>query len=292
MIERFGVARVLAAVQDPNPLVDGKGFQRLAQADIAVDVGLLEIEARRLNEPFFHVHALGRPLVTLKAAISLDGMIAAAAGESRWITGPSARRFAHWLRLSHDAVLVGAETVRRDDPRLTVRLAGTERSRLRVVLSHGLDLDPGARIFAKGSGGAPPARLYTAAEKGDGREQAFADRAEVVRVRRRGGHLDSREVLADLAGCGVQAVLVEGGGRTFSSFMEAGLADRAALFLAGRLLGARGGTALIEGQSAADPASGWKLTEPRQLALGRDLLLMGRLESPRPGTTESPCSPA
>jgi len=290
-LELHGVTRVVAAIQDPNPLVNGRGFERLRSAGIQVEVGLLEDDARRLNEPFLHRHLTGRPLVTLKAALSLDGMISAAGGESRWITGASARRFAHRLRLSHDAVLVGAGTVKRDDPSLTVRLAGRVRTRLRVVLSPGLDLNPRAKVFDPADVSSPRTRLYASARAPNSADERFGGRADVVRVAERDGRLDLRELLADLAAVGVQSVLVEGGGRTFATFLQAGLADRAALFLSGRLIGARGGTALLEGTSVAQPDQGWRLADPRQFALDRDVLLTGRLVLPRTDAEEARCSP-
>jgi diaminohydroxyphosphoribosylaminopyrimidine deaminase/5-amino-6-(5-phosphoribosylamino)uracil reductase len=288
---RHGVRRVVAALQDPNPLVDGQGFRQLREAGIRVEVGLLEEEARRLNETFLHGHLAGRPLVTLKAALSLDGMLAAASGESRWITGAPARRFGHRLRLRHDAVLVGAGTVRRDDPRLTVRLAAASRPRLRVVLAPELDIDPASRIFEREDVASPATRIYALSGAGVGREASFAGRAEVVRVAERNGSLDLAAVLADLMRCGVGSLMVEGGGRTLAHFVDAGIADRAAFFVARKLIGARGGTALLERESVREPAAGWRLIRPRQLALGRDLLLVGDLMPGGSGATEGACSP-
>ena len=273
----LGVRRVVASLQDPNPLVNGEGFRRLREAGIQVEVGLLQDEARRLNESFLHAHLAGRPLVTLKAATSLDGMLAAASGESRWITGAPARRFAHRLRLRHDAVLVGAGTIRRDDPQLTVRLPGASRPRLRVVLAPSLDLDPGCRVFEPEAGTGPLTRIYAAQSATPAQQRAFADRAELLHVAERDGSLDLAAVLADLMDYGVRSVLVEGGGRTIAGFLDAGLADRAALFQAGKWIGARGATPLLDTQCVTEPSAGWRLERPRQLALGADLLLMGDL---------------
>jgi len=274
---RLGIQRVVAALQDPNPLVDGEGFRRLRDAGIQVDVGLLEDDARRLNDSFLHAHVTGRPLVTLKAASSLDGMLAAAGGESRWITGAPARRFAHRLRLRHDAVLVGAGTVRRDDPQLTVRLPGAFRPPLRVLLAPRLDLDPDSQVFENEGGDGPWTRIYAAESASQEQERLFAKLASVVRVAEQNGSLDLNAVLADLMENGVRSLLVEGGGRTIAGFLGAGLADRAALFLAGKLIGARGGTPLLDGECVSEPAAGWRLERPRQLALGADLLLLGEL---------------
>jgi len=274
-IVQAGIGRVVAAVVDPNPLVDGKGFRCLRDAGVEVCVGVGEREARRLNAAFFHWQRTARPLVTVKAATTVDGVLSAAGGESRWITGPEARAFAHRLRLRHDAVLVGAETVRRDDPALTVRLPGAMASRLRVVLAPNGDLPDGARVLAGG-----PTRVYV---RDDLPEPAAiaGDAVTLVRVPCRGGRLDLLAVLADLGSLAVQSVLVEGGGRTIGAFVAAGLADEVALFVAPRLLGARGATPLLDLPAAPSPQGGWRLEIERQLGLGADRVLLARLRAAR-----------
>jgi diaminohydroxyphosphoribosylaminopyrimidine deaminase/5-amino-6-(5-phosphoribosylamino)uracil reductase len=276
LLAASGVRRVVAALQDPNPLVDGRGFDKLRTAGVQVEVGLLAEASHRLNEPFFHRHRTGRPLVTIKAAVSLDGLIAASGGHSRWITGPTARRFAHRLRLRHDAVLVGAKTLRRDDPRLTVRLAGIHAERVRAVLAPGLDVDPDSALFLPVQEGVPLPRIYAGKSASERRERRFEGRATVVRVEERDGSLNLDQVLVNLVRLDVQSVLVEGGARTIGAFLQAGLADRGALFVAPRLFGAAGATPLVDLPSVSEPALGWKLEQVQQIALDRDLLLLGR----------------
>jgi diaminohydroxyphosphoribosylaminopyrimidine deaminase/5-amino-6-(5-phosphoribosylamino)uracil reductase len=280
LIVRRGIRRVVASIQDPNPLVDGKGFDHLRQAGIDVEVGLLEEDARALNEPFFHWHRHGRPLVTVKAALSADGMLSADRGVSRWITGPLARRFAHRLRLVHDAILVGAETVRRDDPRLTVRLEDAVEMRHRVVVTRSLDLDPEAKIF---SAGGTPTRVYTTEGAAAERGARLAGRAEVVPIAEGEDGLSLEAVLEDLGSLGVQSLLVEGGGRTLSAFINGGLAQRAALFYAGKLLGARGGTPFLDEPTVSSPDAGWRVRQEQLVPLGSDLLVVGRLCRPGGG---------
>jgi len=264
-----GVTRVVAAHQDPNPLVDGRGFAALRAAGIRVDVGLLAREAAELNAPFLAVHGGGLPLVTLKAGMSLDGRIAAPAGRTRWITGPLARRFAHRLRLAHDALLVGAGTVRADDPELSVRLPGPPAPRLRVVLSARLDLDPRAAVF-RPLAGAPRTRVYTGPRASGATAEALGAVADVIRVSEDEGGLDLTSVLRDLVAVGVQSVLVEGGGRTHAAFLAARLARRVALFVAPTLLGSRGTTPLVDG-----PVAGLRISNRRIVPLGTDLLVLG-----------------
>jgi diaminohydroxyphosphoribosylaminopyrimidine deaminase/5-amino-6-(5-phosphoribosylamino)uracil reductase len=276
-VVKSGVGRVVASITDPNPLVNGKGFAILREAGIQVDTGLLEQPARWLNRTFLHWHVAGRPWVTLKAAVSVDGMLSALGGESKWITGPVARRFAHRLRFRHDAVLVGAGTVRRDDPRLTIRLEGTSAPRLRVVLSTDLGIDPSSRILDRNGAGSVT-RVYTSTEVDARRAATIAAKAEVRRVPLVDGKLDLLHVLSDLGHDGIQSVLVEGGAQTFASFLEGELAQEAAVFTAPRVIGARGGTPMVDGQAASRPTMGWRLSPVQGVPLGVDLLVLGRLE--------------
>jgi diaminohydroxyphosphoribosylaminopyrimidine deaminase/5-amino-6-(5-phosphoribosylamino)uracil reductase len=247
----------------------------LREAGIAVETGLLAAEAEALNEQFLHWHLQRMPLVTLKAALSMDGKLSADAGSSRWITGEPARRFAHRLRLRHDAILVGAGTVRQDDPRLTVRLPGVNVSRTRVVLSAGLEIDPKAKVFSEVSEETPATRLYSSSKSGS---RAFSGGAEIVTVARRRDGLDLEEVLADLAEQGIQSLLVEGGGVTFASFLKQKLAHRGAFFYSGKILGDRGATPLLPGPAVAEPAAGWSFQREKLLPLGDEILMLGRFE--------------
>ena len=274
-IRAAGIRRVVVGTGDPNPLVDGRGIGALQAAGIEVEVGVLEPACRRLNAPFLSWHERGRPFVTLKAAMSWDGQIAAAEGSSTWVTGEPARRHAHRMRLAHDAVLVGAGTIRRDDPRLTVRLPGLETSRQVAVLAEHLGIDAGAKIFASAG---PRPRVYAAEGASREAEAALSGVAQVVRVPAEETGLDLSAVLADLAGIGVQSVLVEGGGRTHAAFLAAGLADEVALFVAPRLLGAVGATPLLAGLTAPSPDRGWWLAALRAIPVGADLLVTARPE--------------
>ena len=274
MLVRAGVRRVVAPAQDPDPRVNGRGFARLRAAGVEVSTGVMADEAERLNAGFLRWHRTGRPLVTLKAAISLDGMLAARRGRSRWITGEAARRVAHGLRLRHDAVLVGAGTVRRDDPRLDVRLPGVRRSPMPVVLSRGLRIPARARVLGP-SGGRPRARIYTTEGAAGRRVEQLGAHADVVRLPGEAASLAA--VLDDLGACGVQSLLVEGGGRTAAAFLREGLVDEVALFVAPLLLGGTGGTPLLAGIGVDDPSRAWRLEHLRRIEIGDELLVVGRV---------------
>lgn len=228
-----GVARVVAAIEDPFPGIAGEGFRLLREAGVAIEVGLGAAEAGEINAGFLQRVKTGRPLVTLKLAASLDGRIATASGESRWITGPAARERAHALRASHDAILVGTGTVLPDDPELTCRLPGLgARSPLRVVLDRHLRLPPTAKAFA------PPCWVLTLA---DAAPELRARGVEVITVPD-----DLAATLDILGGRGLTRLLVEGGGRLAASLLKAGLVDRLVWMHAPMTIGGDGIPAIAE----------------------------------------------
>jgi diaminohydroxyphosphoribosylaminopyrimidine deaminase / 5-amino-6-(5-phosphoribosylamino)uracil reductase len=279
-IVRAGIGRVVAAIVDPNPVVNGRGLSALKAAGIAVTDGVLSAEARALNAPFLSTHERGRPWVTLKAAQSLDGRIAAASGRSTWVTGEASRRYAHRLRFRHDAICVGAGTVRRDDPSLTVRLPDVDAVRRRVVLAPRLGLDPAAKVFVRQRPEDPPTRVYVAAGCPEAEVARFRDVAELVPVAHSAAGFDLAAVLADLHGIGVQSVMVEGGGKTSGAFVNAGLVDDVVLFVADRLFGSSDATPVVDMSAASEPGKAWRFVRSATIPLGEDVVLVGRLEAP------------
>jgi len=273
-----GVARVVIAARDPNPLVAGRGIAALRRAGIAV-VLAPEVWRRRsesLNAKFAAWISTGRPYVLAKWAQTLDGRIASAAGESRWITGADARRRALALREEHDVVLVGAGTVEADDPRLTRRL-GWNRGAVphwRIVLDGRLRASPHARVF-RGPG---PRAIATALPADHPRARRL--RARGVEVwslpGRRRGRVDLAGLLAELAARGAASLMVEGGARTLWEFFSAGLVDAVAVFVAPRVLGGERALGAVGGKGfplAAAPA----LEDVRVEPVGSDLLITGRV---------------
>jgi diaminohydroxyphosphoribosylaminopyrimidine deaminase / 5-amino-6-(5-phosphoribosylamino)uracil reductase len=234
-----GVARVVSAHEDPDPRVAGRGHAMLRAAGVAVTTCVREAEARRLQAGFLSRVTRGRPMVTLKLAASLDGRIATASGESRWITGPAARRMVHAMRARHDAVMVGAGTVRADDPSLDVRGLGVARQPVRIVAAGRLDIAADGVLGRTAS--EVPVWLLHGPATASRREAWAATGARLIEIMPGpGGRPDAARMLAALGEAGLTRVFCEGGGTLASALLEAGLVDRIALFTAGLALGAEG----------------------------------------------------
>ncbi len=233
-----GIAHVVAAIEDPFPRVAGSGFAKLRAAGIAIDVGLCAEDASEVNAGFLCRVKHGRPLVTLKLATSLDGRIATASGESRWITGPAARERAHLLRATHDAVLVGTGTALADDPQLTCRLPGLEhRSPVRIVIDRRLRLPLTLRMFTEAR--QTPTWLATLATVDPARHAALAKAGvKIIRVAPDAAEgVDLPGLLQKLGDEGLTRLLVEGGGRLAASLLRAKLVDRLVWMRAPLLIG-------------------------------------------------------
>lgn len=262
---RAGVRRVVAAMRDPNPLVDGKGFERLAAAGITCEAGLLEGEAAALNPGFVNRMRHGRPYVRVKIGASLDGRTALASGESRWITGEAARADVQRLRARSSAVVTGVATVLADDPALTVRDIDIGRQPLRVVLDSRLRTPPTAQLLRA------PGRALIATTSTDAERQAALATAgaEVMVLSRADGRVDLPQLLLLLAQRGINEVLVEAGPRLAGAFMAQGLADELVLYIAPLLLGddGRGMFHLPHIQALADQI---KLDVVESRAVGSD----------------------
>ncbi|RYH08418.1 bifunctional diaminohydroxyphosphoribosylaminopyrimidine deaminase/5-amino-6-(5-phosphoribosylamino)uracil reductase RibD [Tropicimonas sp. IMCC6043] len=272
-----GVVRVVSALEDPDPRVAGRGHALLAAGGVAVTNGLRAEAARRANEGFLRRVTEGRPHLTLKLAVSVDGRIATATGESQWITGPEARRAVHGMRASHDAVLVGAGTARDDDPSLTIRGLGVTHQPVRIVASRRLDLPTEGRLF-NGMEDAPVWLCHGPAADGE-RQAAWAVQgARFLEVPvHHGRQLDPAEMLQALGAAGLTRVLCEGGGTLAASLLNAGLVDELVTFTAGLGLGAEGRPGLgAMGVDALAAAPRFRLERLR--AVGPDAMAVWRPE--------------
>jgi diaminohydroxyphosphoribosylaminopyrimidine deaminase / 5-amino-6-(5-phosphoribosylamino)uracil reductase len=266
-----GIARVVIPLIDPDPRVAGRGVAALEAAGLQVDRGCLEAEAAELNRGFFTRIAEGRPMVTLKLAHSLDGRIATASGESRWITGAAARREVHAARARADGVLVGAGTVRADDPRLDVRDLGLSGARpLRVVAGGRLRL-PARGHLAESARHMPLLICHDPrAEEGD-RAAWAATGADLLEIPcGADDRMDLRAMLAGLGARGLTRVFCEGGGQLAASLVSSGLADEIVTYAAGLVLGADGLPAVGPlGLGTLASAPRYRLTDVR--AVGADV---------------------
>ena len=262
--------RVFVGSRDPNLLVNGRGLARLRRAGVEVIPGVLRKECDALNAHWFRYITTGRPYVTLKAAITLDGKLATASGDARWVSGEASRAEAHRLRNRVDAVLVGAGTARADDPRLTTRLPGGRgRDPVRVVLDARLDLPPGLKLFHHRSR-APTLVAHLAGVAVPARR--LAEGVQFLACRERDGRVDLDDLLDRLAARGIAHLLVEGGAEVHRSFLEQGLADRVLLFVAPKLAGG-GARSWVAGPSVARMGDALALEELEARRLGDDLLV-------------------
>ena len=284
---RAGVRRVVVAAVDPNPRHAGQGLVRLREAGITVDSGVLEAESKRLNEAFNHwiVHRI--PWVTAKSAMTLDGKIATASGQSKWITGPKSRAHAQRLRLGVDAVLVGVETVLADDPSLTVRTQpGFRRPawhpvKLRIILDTRARTPLESRLV---SDDGRASTLIVVSELADpARIAALQARVTVIRAPERDGRIDLAWLMPELGRMGVLHLLVEGGGTVLASFFEAGLVHRIAFFYAPRILGGEESRRSVAGQGFRSLAEAPSLTDVESRRFGEDLFITARVVRPTSG---------
>jgi diaminohydroxyphosphoribosylaminopyrimidine deaminase/5-amino-6-(5-phosphoribosylamino)uracil reductase len=293
-----GVRRVVVAVQDPNPRVNGGGAAFLASQGVKVELGLMEAEARRLNEAWFKWVAEGLPWVTAKAACSLDGRMATATGESQWLTGEAARAFGHRLRHQADAILVGVNTVIADDPQLTTRLPinplkslteDLEKDRgpetgdrgkdpIRVILDSRLRLPLTARLLHLNSP-APTWVVCTAAAPADKKRALEKKGAEVLALPEEAGRVALKPLLVLLGQRQVQSLLVEGGAEVLGSFFDQKLVDKFYFFYAPKFLGGRRALSVLGGEGVArlqDASEALNLSVRR---LGLDILISGYLKT-------------
>jgi diaminohydroxyphosphoribosylaminopyrimidine deaminase/5-amino-6-(5-phosphoribosylamino)uracil reductase len=275
-----GVRRVIIAGLDPNPQVTGGGAAYLAAHGVEVEVGLLEAQARRLNEAWWKWVTTGLPLVIAKAACSLDGKIATSTGESQWLTGEKARTYGHRLRHQVDAILVGVGTVVADDPQLTARLIrGRGKDPIRIILDSRLRLPLTARLLNLDS----PAPTWVACTEKAPKEKIKAIKkqgAEVLVLPQESpesGWVALKPLLAQLGKRQVQSLLVEGGAETLGAFFDQRLVDKFYFFYAPKFLGGQGAPSVLGGRGVTHLKDAPQTRDLTIRRLGADLLISGYL---------------
>jgi diaminohydroxyphosphoribosylaminopyrimidine deaminase/5-amino-6-(5-phosphoribosylamino)uracil reductase len=276
-IIQAGIRRVVAPCEDPNPAVSGKGFAALRAAGLSVDVGVLETEARRLNETFFTYIQTGRPFVILKAAASLDGKIATQTGDSRWITGESARQHVHHLRNEVDAVLVGIGTILRDNPMLTTRLGvPDQRDPTRVIVDNLARLPLRAQVINRSS--TAPTILAVSAMAPRARVEALErEGVQVLMVPGSPRRVSLAHLMEVLGKMGFLSVMIEGGAEINASALQEGIVDKLLLFLAPILIGGKSTPTAVGGEGIQTLRQAKRLRDVRIERFGEDILIEGYL---------------
>jgi diaminohydroxyphosphoribosylaminopyrimidine deaminase/5-amino-6-(5-phosphoribosylamino)uracil reductase len=273
MIIKSGINKVCIAMQDPNPLVSGNGIKQLRKAGITVEQGLLKKEAGRLNEVFIKYIAKKRPFVVLKTAISLDGKIATYTGESKWITGEKARKYAHTLRSYYDAVLAGIGTVLKDDPLLNYRGSlETVRQPVRVIV------DSSARIpidceLIKTTKNIRTIIAVTKNAVASKLKKLTNTGAEVLLIQNQHDRVHLDDLLNKLGSMGISSVLVEGGGELNASFIGSDLVDKLLIFIAPKIIGGREAISFVQGKGVSHLRECPLYERPRIRRIGEDTLL-------------------
>ncbi len=275
-----GITEVNVAMLDPNPLVAGNGVEVLRQAGIKVSVGSLEEDARGVNEAYVKYITTRMPLVTAKFAMSLDGKIATKTGDSKWVSNEEARRYVHRLRRLVDAVMVGAGTVVRDNPRLTVRSGGGRsvrngRQPIRIVIDGRGRIPASARIFDK-PGSAIVFTGHSASETQKGR--LLRAGAEIIEAPEQTKLIDMSFVLSELGRRDISHVLVEGGGQLLGHLFDIRLVDRVVVFISPIIIGGDKATTPVSGAGVDTVAAALRLRSVKYETIGDNLLVSGHVD--------------
>ncbi len=273
-IIRSGIKEVYVGMIDPNPVNNGKGIQALKKHHIKVEVGILQDKLKKLNEAFIKYITRGLPLVTVKVAQSLDGKIATSSGDSKWITSDNARVYAHRLRKDFDAIMVGVNTVLRDNPWLDPWFS--KKDLTKVIVDTQLSTPPGANVFSKKSS-VIIATLPSPAGQETENRQMLAQKAKILEVKEKSGQVNLRDLLKKLAQQGILSILVEGGGTLIGSLFDEGLVDRALFFVSPKVLGGKDAISSVEGRGVSRVDKAIKVKEVRVRRIGPDFLIEGRI---------------
>jgi diaminohydroxyphosphoribosylaminopyrimidine deaminase/5-amino-6-(5-phosphoribosylamino)uracil reductase len=270
-----GISKVVMAMEDPNPLVAGKGRTQLEEAGIAVESGLLAAPARKLNEWFIKFVTTGLPFFIAKAAMTLDGKIATREGDSRWITGTEAREYVHWLRAGVDAVMVGSGTVEADDPMLTTRTAsGNGRDAVRIIVDGDARVSPASKVFKVHS--TAPALVAVKTTAPSDRKAAFRNvGAELIEIAPKNDKIDMEQLARSLGKRNIASVLIEGGGGLLAASFAAGIVDKALFFVAPKIFGGRDAPTAVEGLGVGKVGEAIGLKNLSTRLIGDDVLIEG-----------------
>ena len=267
-----GIKKVIIATTDPNPRVSGKGIKKLLAAGIETEVGILESEAINLNEAFNKFITTKVPFVVLKIAQSLDGKIATAKGESKWITGKTARNHVHQLRNDLDAVLVGIGTIKKDNPSLDCRMRGG-RNPFRVIVDSGLKIPHGSKVLGYSDNKTIIATTLKASKRKI--SQLRARNATVLVIKSKTGRVDLKALMKELGRLNITGVMIEGGSSIASSAVSSRIVDKVMFFVAPKIIGGTDSIPSIGGKSPSLLKNSVQLKDLQVTAAGEDILIEG-----------------
>lgn len=272
--------RVVVAMEDPNPLVAGRGIKLLRDSGIEVDVGSHRLDALKLNDIFIKHITRKTPFILLKSAMTLDGKTASKSGDSKWISGEQSREYVHHLRNRYSSILVGINTVLKDNPKLTTRLEGVKgRNPLRIIVdskgsipsdSNVLQIDDDKRTI-----------IATTEDMAEIKQSQLRDKGtEVIITDKRNGKVDIRQLVEELGRRGIDSLLVEGGGTVAASFLEEGLIDKVAVFIAPVIVGGKAAPTPVMGAGVNLISDGYWLKHQSITTFGQDVLVEGYINVP------------
>ncbi len=274
-IIQSGIREVVVGMIDPNPVNNGRGVMLLKQNNVKVKVGILDAQVTAINESFIKYITTGLPLVTVKVAESLDGRIATSTGDSKWITSDKSRSFAHRLRKDFDAIMVGVNTVLRDNPRLDVWFS--KKSLVKIIVDSNLSTPVNANVFL-GNGQVIIITLPSRpGQETENRKNLFA-KAKILEVKEKSGQINLRDALKKMAHLGITNIIVEGGGTLIGSLFDEKLVDKVLFFISPKIIGGKDAISSVMGQGVKRIDQARKLHDLKVRRFGEDLLVQARLK--------------
>lgn len=274
-IIKSGVREVIVGMIDPNPLNNGKGIEILKQNKIKVKVGFLEDRLKRMNEAFVKYITRKIPFITVKVAQSLDGRIATRTGDSKWITSDKSRGFAHRLRGGFDAIMVGVNTVLRDNPKLDAWFSKSQP--VKIIVDSQLSSPEKANVFS-GSKPVIIATLVSSSGQETENRKILSGQASILDIKEKSGQVNLKDMMKKLAGLGITSILVEGGGMLIGSLFDEGLVDKVMFFISPKIIGGKDAISSVMGQGVSRVERALKLKDITLRRFGEDFLVEGYIK--------------
>ena len=274
MIIKYGIREVIVGMLDPNPVNNGKGLKVLRKHGIKVEVGFLEEKLRKMNESFIKYITQKLPFVTVKVGQSLDGKIATYRGSSQWITSDRAREYIHRIRDKFDAIMVGVNTILRDNPKL--QATSLSKRLIKIVVDSQLSTPSQAEILKN-----PPiiiATLHAAPGQETANRDSLSPKAQILEVKEKEGLVNIRDMMRKLARLNITSILVEGGGNLIGSLFDEGLVDKVLFFISPKIIGGKEAISSVMGKGISHPDKAFRLKNVRLKRIGEDFLVEGYIK--------------